>query len=73
MQNLMKSTILIYEDRDIRLGEKLNIFDLIGIPIQIIVGEKNITSNNVEIKDRKTGQLKIISKDMIKEYLKKKL
>ena len=62
---------LIYEDRDIRLGEKLNIFDLIGIPIQIIVGEKNITSNKVEIKDRKTGQLKIISKDMIKEYLKK--
>ena len=59
---------LLYEDRDIRLGQKLNIFDLIGIPVQLIVGEKNITDGNVEIKDRQSGKLDIISKDKIKEF-----
>ena len=62
---------LLYEDRDIRLGQKLNIFDLIGIPVQLIVGEKNITDGNVEIKDRQSGKLDIISKDKIEEFLKK--
>ncbi len=60
---------IIYEDRDIRLGQKFNIFDLIGIPIQIIVGEKNLNENKVEIKDRKTGKLNTISKDRIEEFL----
>ena len=50
---------------------QLNIFDLIGIPVQIIVGEKNITDGNVEIKDRQSGKLNIVSKDKIKEFLKK--
>ncbi len=62
---------LFYEDRDIRLGQKLNIFDLIGIPVQLIVGEKNIADGNVEIKDRESGELNIISKDRIEEFLKK--
>ena len=31
---------IIYEDRDIRLGQKLNIFDLMGMPVQLIIGEK---------------------------------
>ena len=25
---------------NIRLGQKLNIFDLIGLPVQLIIGEK---------------------------------
>ena len=62
---------IIYEDRDIRLGQKLSIFDLIGIPVQLIVGEKNIINNNIEIKDRKTGKVNIVSKDQIEFFLKK--
>ena len=49
----------------------LNIFDLIGIPIQLIIGEKNISDNNLEVKDRKSGKIEIINKDQIEGYLKK--
>ena len=70
--NLYKNKYSIcYEDRDIRLGEKLNIFDLIGLPIQLIIGEKNINDNNVEVKDRKSGKVSLINKDQIEIYLKK--
>ncbi len=63
---------IIYEDRDIRLGEKFSILDLIGIPVQLIVGEKNLKQNNVEIKDRKSGKTEIINKDNIDNFLKEK-
>tara|TARA_B100001989_G_scaffold251917_1_gene232364 strand:- start:436 stop:1764 length:1329 start_codon:yes stop_codon:yes gene_type:complete len=66
-----KKYSIIYEDRDIRLGQKLNIFDLIGLPVQLIIGEKNISNNNIEVKDRKSGKISLISKDQIEDYLKK--
>ena len=70
--NLYKNKYNIcYEDRDIRLGQKLSIFDLIGLPVQLIIGEKNINDNNVEVKDRKSGKVSLINKDQIEVYLKK--
>ena len=32
---------VIYDDRDVRAGKKFNDMDLIGVPLQVIVGEKN--------------------------------
>jgi prolyl-tRNA synthetase len=61
---------IIYEDRDIRLGQILNTFDLIGIPLQLIIGEKNIINNNIEVKDRKSGKIDLVSKDKIEDFLK---
>ena len=63
---------ILYEDRDIRIGQKLSIIDLLGIPVQLIIGEKNLINNNVEIKDRKTGNINIVCKDQIEDFLKKK-
>ncbi len=62
---------IIYEDRDIRLGQTLNTFDLIGIPLQLIIGEKNIINNNVEVKDRKSGKVDLVSKEQLEGFLKK--
>ena len=70
-EKFKKKYDIIYEDREIRVGEKLNVFDLIGIPIQIIIGEKNLINDNVEIKDRKTGKISIINKEQIEIFLKK--
>lgn len=50
---------VLYDDRDERAGVKFNDADLIGIPLQIIVGERNLKENKVEIKERKTGQIKL--------------
>ena len=39
--------------------------------MQLIIGEKNISNNNIEVKDRKSGMINLISKDQIEDYLKK--
>jgi prolyl-tRNA synthetase len=63
--DLIKQEItVLYDDRvDVRPGFKFNDADLIGIPIQIIIGEKNLKNNHVEIKIRCSGERIIICKD----------
>jgi prolyl-tRNA synthetase len=47
---------VVLDDRQDRLGGKLKDADLIGIPLQIIVGPKNLKEGKVEIKIRKTQE-----------------
>ncbi|MFA5148849.1 MAG: proline--tRNA ligase [Candidatus Omnitrophota bacterium] len=50
----------ILDDRPERAGVKFKDSDLIGFPIQIIIGEKRIATGEVEIKDRKTKEVKVV-------------
>ena len=53
----------LYDDRsDLRAGEKFADSDLIGIPTRIIVSAKSLEAGGYEIKDRKTGESKIVPK-----------
>jgi len=47
---------VLFDDRDAAAGFKFNDADLLGMPIQIIVGEKKLKENKCEVKIRKTGQ-----------------
>jgi len=47
---------VLYDDRDLRAGEKFADADLIGIPKRIVVGDKTLESKMLEIKDRATGE-----------------
>jgi prolyl-tRNA synthetase len=47
---------VLYDDTDERAGAKFSTFDLIGLPWQVIVGPRGLTNNQVEIKNRKTGE-----------------
>lgn len=49
-----KGLEVLMDDREERAGVKFKDADLIGIPTQIILGEKNLREDLVEIKDRKT-------------------
>lgn len=51
----------LYDDRDLRAGEKFADADLLGMPYQIIVSEKNIESGKLELKNRKTSEVKMVS------------
>jgi len=55
----------LYDDRDLRAGEKFADADLLGMPYQIVVSEKNISVGKVELKDRKTSEIKMIIEDEI--------
>lgn len=59
---------VLYDDRDVRPGEKFADSDLIGIPLRIIVSEK--LGTDVEIKVRKTGETHIVPHDNISEKIK---
>ncbi len=52
---------VLLDDRADRLGVKLNDADLLGIPLQIIIGPKNLQAGKIEIKVRKTGQSELHS------------
>ncbi|MCM2473817.1 proline--tRNA ligase [Rhizobium sp. CG5] len=46
---------VLLDDTDDRAGTKFATADLIGVPVQIIVGPRSVASGEVEVKDRKTG------------------
>ena len=48
---------VLYDDRvDAQAGFKFNDADLLGMPFQVIVGDKKLKENKVELKIRKTGE-----------------
>ena len=61
----------LYDDRDLRAGEKFADADLIGIPTRVVVGEKTLDTEMLEIKDRKTGkETKLTLEEFVKEFKK---
>ena len=46
---------VLYDDRDVSPGVKFADADLIGIPVQLVVGAKGLAKGIVERKDRATG------------------
>ena len=59
----------LYDDRDLRAGEKLNDADLIGIPTRIIVSEKTMSEGAVEVGNRADGSKVMVRESNIIEHL----
>ncbi len=57
---------VLIDDRDERPGRKFNDADLIGIPLRIVIGKRNLTEGKVEIKIRKTGEIILVAKNEVK-------
>ncbi len=47
---------VLFDDRDVRAGEKFADSDLIGIPVRVVISPKTLANNSVEIKLRVAGQ-----------------
>ena len=54
---LSKDIDVLYNDKDDSVGVKLAMSDMIGIPYQINLGNKSLSNNSVEIKNRKTSEI----------------
>ena len=69
---LQKSGIeVLYDDReDARAGEKFADSDLIGIPWRIVVSEKTVAGGEFELKNRKTGDVMMVSEEELVRELK---
>lgn len=59
-----KGIEVLYDDRkDVRAGEKFADSDLIGIPYRVVISEKTIADNKIEVKERKDGGVKMMSEE----------
>ena len=57
---------VLFDDRELRAGEKFADSDLIGIPTRVIVSQKTLEGGKFEVKDRKTGEIKMMSEEEVK-------
>ncbi len=51
-----KNITVLYDDTDVRAGEKFATQDLIGTPWQVAIGPKGLEKGIAEVKNRKTGE-----------------
>lgn len=60
---------VLYDDRDVSAGEKLNDADLIGIPNRVVVSEKTLAEKKFELKKRDEKKSKLLSeKELLKGF-----
>jgi prolyl-tRNA synthetase len=70
-QALLREGIeVLYDDREETPGVKFKDADLIGIPLRITLGERNLKKGLIEIKKRKTGEVILIKEDEVLPQLK---
>jgi len=63
-QNLLEEGVeVLYDDREETPGVKFKDADLIGIPLRVTLGEKNLKKGLVEIKKRRTGEVVLVKKE----------
>jgi len=59
----------LYDDRDLRPGEKFADADLIGIPVRVVVSDKTVASDQLEVTLRSTGEVKMQTEEELCEEL----
>jgi prolyl-tRNA synthetase len=62
---------VLFDDRDLRAGEKFADADLIGIPTRVVVGGKSAESKMFEVKERNSDDVRLLSLEHLITELKK--
>ncbi len=61
-QQLLNAGVeVLLDDRDERPGIKFKDADLIGIPLRIVAGSKNLAEGKVELKHRRSGEVELLT------------
>jgi len=67
---LKKGFDVMIDDRDDKSpGVKFKDADLVGFPLKVIVGKKNLVEGKVEVKDRATGSVTLVDKNGVVAYI----
>lgn len=54
---------VLFDDRKERPGVMFNDMELVGIPYTLVIGERNLDNNQVELKNRHTGEKQMLDID----------
>ena len=69
---LMKRGVeVIFDDREARPGQKFADAELMGIPYRVTVSDRLLESGEFEVVERKTGEVKMLSREQLFEKLSK--
>jgi prolyl-tRNA synthetase len=68
-QELSTEYRVLYDDRDVRAGEKFKDSDLIGIPLRITIGERNLKEGKVEIRVRSSKEVFTIMPEEVRNKI----
>lgn len=60
---------VLFDDRDLRAGEKFAEADLIGIPMRIVVSDKTVAEGKYEVKKRSEGGAKLVTENELFDLL----
>ncbi len=60
---------VLYDDRDLRPGEKFADSDLIGIPTRFVVSDKTVAEQKVEVKSRTSADSQLVSREEAVKFL----
>jgi prolyl-tRNA synthetase len=60
-----KGVEVLFDDRDVSIGIKLNDADLLGMPHRVLVTEKSLAAGGVEYKKRNENTAEIISEEIL--------
>ncbi len=60
---------VIYDDRDVRAGQKFADADLLGMPHRVVISKKTLEQNSVEYKARTQSDSELIALDKIKDLV----
>lgn len=58
---IAKGVEVLFDDRDVSIGVKLNDADLLGMPYRILITEKSLAAGGVEYKKRTDSEVEILS------------
>lgn len=61
---------VFYDDRMVSAGEKFADADLLGLPYRVIVSDKTLKENKFELKERATGETKMVEAEELMALLK---
>ena len=65
----MRGVETLYDDRELRAGEKFSDADLIGIPLRVTVSERSLKNGGVEVKQRSGQESTIVASHLIHEHI----
>ena len=65
-----KGVEVLYDDRAKSPGEKFTDADLIGIPIRLVVSERTLAEDSVEVKKRSEKKIKLIKLNLLNSAIK---
>lgn len=55
-----REDVILFDDRNLRPGEKFADADLLGIPYRVVISDKTLANDEAEVTDRRTGEIKMI-------------